>query len=420
MSTESKKSSSSSRIQVYHNKLVKYGFCTPGDQFVGLKLFALFGKIILQDKYQNAYVDPINSQTTPDAIKESDDSTSYLNINSLRQQDVNKIYDDEKSYTHFKGGNIVYDATLAPSVYDRKHMDDSNYARFMSHLGNLYHFYVNDSDKLERNLKKDGNLGDDISNDINLLKLIYQHTNFEEVYDIYQTVDSILSSSSDLQGLYDEFTEKRSKKNKKQGNTQFTPQCVSQLMAKLALKYIKMVRGDGIYVTDDDYSPMKYSLLQKEGLEEARAQHFKDVVHEHSSMINYKTGISIVDAGSGYNALTNAMLDECMKHRIKINHLRAYEIDSNVANVAELALTKKLYDLHKNYNYDVCISADNVGPVSEKAFVKGADDTILHKGAMSTAAKVLQDDYLALSDEELLPSYATKNDLIDITVSNPP
>jgi len=416
------KNKNKTSISTYHAKLVKYGFCTSGDQYLGLKIFSFIGRVIIQDKYQNSYViSPIKDGKLNDLDhrKFIDAKTSHLKIDEYWQQNQDYVHEHPDKY--FPNGCSDNYSKIQYQYKSDGNIDETNYKRFINHVDKLYQYYVNDDDKLERQFQTKENLGEDISNDVQVLRLLHQKDP-KEVYDIYETIEKLLDSDSDLMGLYDEFTDKRNSKTKKQGNTQFTPQCVSELMAKLALKYIKMIRGDEIYISPADYSPYKNHLCVIECWEqkERKPEEPEKSLYHHKQFIDYNTGISVIDPGSGYNALTNAILDECAKHRIKLNHLRAYDVDFNVINVAEILLMKKLYRLHDDYAFDVCVGADNISDMPQAAMAPDSNDIMLFKGAISAGAKVEQNDYLSMNYEDLKAPYMKEGELIDIVISNPP
>ena len=412
-----------SSIQHFHNLIVKYGLCKSEDKYLALRIFSLLFRAVVMNKYQYSNLSPVKLND------DEENDLSYDNINS-----PSAIHDTiENTTPETIKQDLVFKAMDNPELSKniseeyQKQVQElkikkavSKYFVMRDNICELIRIYIDDDEKM----KTDKNKKELYSQVLGKLVSI-DPRNF---YKIYKCVENIIDNEDkDMKGIYSQFTEHYADKNKKEGNSTFTPQNVATLMADIGLKYVKYIRGNSIYLNDDDLHNRYSTYYDKEGahrielgIEHEDTEKMKELLNT-CNYTDFNRGISVIDPGSGENALSNAVLDECQKYNIKINHLRAYEYDDILADIGELMMLRKLNQLHKK-GYDVVISTRNINEQDRnKTDINDMRD-LLYRNAQTTAAKAECEDYIEIENEKLRTYYNhdNPNDFIDLTISNPP
>ena len=126
-----------------------------------------------------------------------------------------------------------------------------------------------------------------------------------------------MNEEDSVKALFNQIKDKYNSKNKTEGNSEWTPKNVSELISKISIRWLKKLK--------------------------------------------LTNNIKVIDAGSGYNNLTDEFLNECVKEQEKnlkkrsekkdyfnIQDYKLYEIDYTVYSLSKMLLLQKLYNLFQD------------------------------------------------------------------------
>ena len=354
----------SNLLQKFHNLIVKYGLCSSEDAKTGIDIFVLISRAVIMSEIQNNnYLDP-------------NDKTNRIGT---------------------MGNGLI-------SLWDENGLPNAD--AWFNHFVELVKKYTKG---------RDAEYLQEVFNNICTFNESYEIKNLIEIVDV---VKKIFDSDSDLQNLNDQFTDKYTSKSsikEKQtiktetvnitttaiaSNSQWTPQNVCDLTAKISLKYLKLLKLD-----QKDNS--EYNTNEKaEETEETETDDSDDndsddnENHEYEETIKHLKGIRVIDAGSGNNALTNAIIDNSIEQNIQISYLRGYEFNIKFQQSGDILLMRKLYKLQKNKKINCSFIND---------LAEDADNDVTMPNDITMKIELW--DYLKMS--ELMEK-------VDLTISNPP